>query len=175
MPVVHIQIHRLGAWCKTVVTPVHYQWSYHSLVLSHWSWCHHQMETFSALLALCAGNSLVTSVFPSQRPVMWSFDIFFDLHLNKRLSKQSWGWWFEMPSRSLWHHCNYIYINTCLFPCCDKHLLTHTRPRVMARSRPPFWIFSFAAWKWVNMDGNWRNFDGNISSYVESELCLLMA
>ena len=44
--------------------------------------------------------------------------------------------------------------------------LTHTRPRDMARSRPPFWIFSFAAWKWVNMDGNWRNFDGNISSYV---------
>ena len=45
-------------------------------------------------------------------------------------------------------------------------ILTHTRPRDMARSRPPFWIFSFAAWKWVNMDGNWRNFDGNISSYV---------
>ena len=44
--------------------------------------------------------------------------------------------------------------------------LTHARPRDMARSRPPFWIFSFAAWKWVNMDGNWRNFDGNISSYV---------
>ena len=31
---------------------------------------------------------------------------FFDLRLNKRLSKQSWGWWFEMPSRSLWHHCS---------------------------------------------------------------------
>ena len=39
---------------------------------------------------------------PSQRPVTWSFDVFFDLHLNKRLSKQSWGWWFEMPSFSLW-------------------------------------------------------------------------
>ena len=35
-----------------------------------------------------------------------SFDIFFDLSLNKRLSKQSWGWWFETPSRSLWRHCN---------------------------------------------------------------------
>ena len=45
-------------------------------------------------------------------------------------------------------------------------VLTHTRPRDMARSRPPFWILSFAAWKWVNMDGNWRNFDGNISSCV---------
>ena len=35
-----------------------------------------------------------------------SFDVFFDLHLNKRLSKQSWGWWFETLSRPLWCHCN---------------------------------------------------------------------
>ena len=34
------------------------------------------------------------------------FDIFFDLHLNKPLSEQSRGWWFETPSRSLWRHCN---------------------------------------------------------------------
>ena len=25
--------------------------------------------------------------------------------LNKRLNKQSWGWWFETPSRALWRHC----------------------------------------------------------------------
>ena len=31
---------------------------------------------------------------------------FFDLHLNKRLSKQSWGWWFETLSGPLWRHCN---------------------------------------------------------------------
>ena len=35
-----------------------------------------------------------------------SSDVFFDLCLNKRLSKQSWGWWFETPLRSLWRHCN---------------------------------------------------------------------
>ena len=35
-----------------------------------------------------------------------SFDVWFDLHLNKRLSKQSWGWWVETPSPSLWRHCN---------------------------------------------------------------------
>ena len=64
------------------------------------------METFSALLALCAGNSPVTDEFPSQWPVMRSFDVFFDLRLNKRLSKQSWGWWFETQSGSLWRHCN---------------------------------------------------------------------
>ena len=70
------------------------------------TWWRHQMETFSAILALCAGNPPVTGEFPTQRPVTWSFDVFFDLHLNKRLSKQSWGWLFEMPSRSLWRHCN---------------------------------------------------------------------
>ena len=46
------------------------------------------METFSALLAFCAGNSLVTGEFPAQGPVMRSFDVFFDLRLNKRLNKQ---------------------------------------------------------------------------------------
>ena len=38
--------------------------------------------------------------FPTQRPVTRSFDVFFDLRLNKRLSKQPWGWWFETPSWS---------------------------------------------------------------------------
>ena len=70
------------------------------------SWWRHQIETFSTLLALGVGNSPVTGEFPSQRPVTRSFDVFFDLRLNKRLSKQSWGWWFEMPSCSLWRYCN---------------------------------------------------------------------
>ena len=69
-------------------------------------WWRHQTETLSALLALCAGDSPVTGEFRSQRPVTQSFDIFFDLHLNKRLSKQWRCWWFEMPSCSLWRHCN---------------------------------------------------------------------
>ena len=40
------------------------------------------METFSALLAICVGNSPVPSEFPTQRPVTRSFDVFFDLRLN---------------------------------------------------------------------------------------------
>ena len=55
---------------------------------------------------LCAGNSPVTGEFPAQRPVTRSSDVFFDLRLNKRLSKQSLGWWFPTPSRSIWRHCN---------------------------------------------------------------------
>ena len=70
------------------------------------TWWRHQMETFSALLAICAGNSPVPGEFPAQRPVTRSFDVFFDLRLNKRLSKQSWGWWSETLSRPLWRHRN---------------------------------------------------------------------
>ena len=70
------------------------------------AWWRHQMETLSALLAICAGNSPVYGEFPTQRPVTRSFGVFFDLRLNKRLSKQSWGWWLETPSRSLWRQCN---------------------------------------------------------------------
>ena len=70
------------------------------------AWWHHKMETFSALLVIYAGNSPVSGEFPSQRPVTRSFDLFFDLRLNKPLSKQWWGWWFETLSRLLWRHCN---------------------------------------------------------------------
>ena len=70
------------------------------------TWWRPEMETFSELLALCAGNSPVTGEFPAQRPVTRSFGVFFNLCLNKRLSKYRWGWWFETPSRPLWRHCN---------------------------------------------------------------------
>ena len=70
------------------------------------AWWRHQMETFSVLLALCAMNSPVPGDFPAQRPVTLSFDVLCDLRLNKRLSKQSWGWRFVTLSRPLWRHCN---------------------------------------------------------------------
>ena len=70
--------------------------------------------------------------FPSQRPVTRSFVVFFDLRLNKRLSKQLWGWWFEKQSRSLWRHCNDANVgvmstcdtwNSCF---CDDHIVLAT-------------------------------------------------
>ena len=70
------------------------------------TWWRHQMETFSSLLALCVGNSPVTDEFPSQRPVTRSFNVFFDLPLNKRFSKQSIRRWPEKRSCSLWRLCN---------------------------------------------------------------------
>ena len=50
-------------------------------------WWRHQMETFSASLALCAGNSPVTGEFPHKGQWRGAFDVFFDLRLNKPLSK----------------------------------------------------------------------------------------
>ena len=80
------------------------------LILSYirqcFSWWRHQMEPFSTLLALCAGNSPVTGEFPSQRPVTRSFRAFFDLCLKKPVEQTIATWWFEAQTRSLWCHCN---------------------------------------------------------------------
>ena len=54
---------------------------------------------------LC-GEFTGPSEFPTQRPVTRRFDVFFDPRLNKQLSKQSWGWWFEALSRPSWRHRN---------------------------------------------------------------------
>ena len=81
----------------------------HWVVVYSSPWWRHQMEIFSALLAFSAGNSPVPGEFPAQRPATRSFDVFFGLRLNKRLRKQSWGWWFETLSCSLWRHCNALH------------------------------------------------------------------
>ena len=75
------------------------------------TWWRHQLETFSTLLAICAENSPVSGEFSAQRPVTRSFDVLFDMRLNKRLSKQSWGWWFETLSRPLWRHRNGLHMH----------------------------------------------------------------
>ena len=79
------------------------EWQTCCMTISGWR---HQTETFSALLALCEGNSQVTVEFPSQRPVTRGFYIFLDLHLKKRLSRPSRRRWFETPFRAVWRHCN---------------------------------------------------------------------
>ena len=67
-----------------------------------------------------------TGEFPSPRPVTLSFDVFFDLRLHKPLSKQSWGWWFETPSRLLWHHC---VVDTSSLELAGMSSLELTKPR----------------------------------------------
>ena len=85
------------------------------------AWWRHQMETFSALLAICAGNSPVTGEFPAQRLVTRSFDVFLDLRLNKRWSKQWWGLWFEKPWCPLCRHCNGFTIYSLPSTGCDSY------------------------------------------------------
>ena len=96
-------------------------WLCRSLLAPCVSWWRHQMETFSALLTICAGNSPVPGEFPTQRPVTRRFDVLFDLDPNKRLSKQSWGWWFETPSWSLWRHSNVFTLYSFVFLYCIVH------------------------------------------------------
>ena len=93
------------------------------------------METFSELLAICTGNSPITGEFPTQRPVMQSFDVFFDLGLNKQLSKQSWGWRFEMPASSLWHHCNETTHPELLTSVTPMRMLTMWHELILLKSQ----------------------------------------
>ena len=71
------------------------------------------------VISLLFGKSPVNGEFPIQRPVTWSFDVFFDLRLNQQLNKQWRCQWFEMPSCSLCQ-CNALiwacYTETDHFP-----------------------------------------------------------
>ena len=70
------------------------------------AWRRHQMETVSALLALCERKAHVNSRFHSHRASYTGLDVFFDVSLNKRLNKQSSRRRFEAPGCLLWRHCN---------------------------------------------------------------------
>ena len=100
----------LTACSKTIPLPIYRNMTYviskgrrncHVCIDRTWcesTWWRHKMETFSTLLAICPGNSSLTSEFPAQTQVTRNFNVFFDLRLNKQLSKHLWGWWFETPS-----------------------------------------------------------------------------
>ena len=104
------------AWCGTAVCRI---------CITTITWWRHSMETFSALLTICAGNSPATGEFPTQRPVTRNFHVIFDLRLNKRLSKQSWGWWFDTLLRLLWHHCYEIHVNSWCAKLFSRNISMH--------------------------------------------------
>ena len=76
-------------------------------------WWRHQLKHFPRNWPFFEGNPPVTGDIPSQRTVTRSFVVFYDLRLNKRLSKQSGRRWFGALSHSLWRHCNAIYLPRC--------------------------------------------------------------
>ena len=80
-----------------------------TLLMDETSW-RHQIEPFFRFTGHLCGE--FTGEFPSQRPVTRSFDVFFDLRLNKLFCKQSRRRWFEAASRSLWRHCDDKFLTT---------------------------------------------------------------
>ena len=77
--------------------------------------------------------------FPTQRPVTRRFDVFFYLRLNKRLSKQPWGWWFETPSWSLWRHRN---VHPTQYNECDYLPMPNLSQTMLVKGAP---------WKEINL------------------------
>ena len=78
---------------------IHTLWKSDPLLHSYTKLPHYHMMTSSNI-------NIFWVTGPSQKPVMWNFGFFFDPQLYTQLSKQLWGWWFEMPSQSLWYQCN---------------------------------------------------------------------
>ena len=82
-----------------------------------------------------AGDSPVSGELPAQRPVTRSFDVSFDLGVNKRLSRQS-CWWFETLSLPLWRHCNVPTSNdsSCVVTCIRMQKLRTDFNRVHCKN-----------------------------------------
>ena len=135
------------------------------------SWCtwwRYQMETFSALLAIYVGNSPVTGEFPAQRPVTRSFEVFVDLRLNKR----SWGWWVNNREAGDFgrHRAHYDVIVMfveiivhALFVYCRYHRFHHTASylhAVIKCMNSLSWIFNLEKKLIANFRiSTWNNHD----------------
>ena len=94
----------------------------------------------------------VQGIHRGQRPVARSFDVFLDLRLNKRLSKQSWGWWFETPSCLLWRHCNDWCILLCLGFITFHRIIVNLSPASKGTNPP-----ALVAWNSWHVSKNHSN------------------
>ena len=81
---------------------------------------------------------------PTQRPVSRSFDVFFDLHLNKRLSEQSLGWWFETPWRPLCRRCTVLFYH--VFTRFYENLTIRKRIAEYMLACISYFVFRFFSW-----------------------------
>ena len=127
----------LGEWCDGVDVHVG-QWSWYQMWGGAWRWGWLQINPFRTeyslgnmyiyiyIFSTCHRHWNVTGCrhddvikwnhFPRYSPFVGgihrssrSFDVFFDLRLNKRLRKQLYGCRFETPAWPLWCHCNDIH------------------------------------------------------------------
>ena len=94
---------------------------------------------------------------PQKRSMTRGFDVFFDLRLNKRLSKQRWDWWLETSSRPLWRHCNVLLkLDQSHASVPDgydfsRHLLNHTKMMIFVISRRIYCAYNM----WITCGINW--------------------
>ena len=107
------------------------------------TWWRHQMENFLVILALCEGNSPVTSEFPSQRPMTRIFDVFFDLRwINGWVNIREAGDWRRHrahhdvtvnddngPPHHQHHPFNYVSMTFSVYhnQCCNRGSLARNR------------------------------------------------
>ena len=109
--------------------------------------CHDMMTSSNENIFCVTGPLWGESTGHSQRPVKQSFTVFFDLGLNKRLSKHSQCWWFETSSHSLWCHCKELLL------CLSKIHLRHSE-QILIFGQKTFskttWRFiTSSTWKWT--------------------------
>ena len=97
-------------------------------------------NTFRVTVPLC-GEFIGHRWKLSQRPMTQSFDISFDLCLNKCLSKQSRRRWFERPSRSLWHQYNDAKMKKKIYATYSKQapILSNMKSEQYIKALPKAW------------------------------------
>ena len=88
--------------------------SHNWMLLTYWYLAHIMMTSsngniFSVTGPLCGKFTGHRWISPHKG--QWRGALMFSLicALNKRMSKQSWGWWFETPSHSLRRHYNEVH------------------------------------------------------------------
>ena len=95
---IYLWFKKLGDKIVTGYTLVYHTWHLYMMTTSN--------GNIFRVAGTLWGESTGDRWIPSHRPVWWSVDVFFDVRLNKQLSRQLIRWWFETQSRSLWRHCN---------------------------------------------------------------------
>ena len=134
--------------------------------------CSHMMTSsngniFRVTGPLC-GEFTGPGEFPTQRPVTRSFDVFFDLRLNKRLSKQPWGWWFETPSWSLWRQFNELWIHILNSVCATRFATCIRDFLLILIGACLFEIDINDQHGRFNIRTNWDQIDDYVSVYLQS-------
>ena len=103
---------------------------HHNIPVPRLSWWRHTIKIFSALLAICAGNSPITGEFPAQRSATRSFDVFFDLLLKNR-------WVNIRDAGDLRRHYD-VTVMWWHLGICDSTAMTENKVSIIS-TRPIYW------------------------------------